>query len=297
MISRAATGSGRVIRRTLAAALAVGLAVLGTVTLPTVAGAVEPGDWAPVDSATIRPGAQTDTDGGRCTGNFIFINSDDDVFIGQAAHCSSQLAATDTQTDGCSAPVLPIGTPVKIAGASQPGELAYNSWNAMQAAGESDPVVCNYNDFALIRIHPDDLGMVNPTLPVFGGPSGLDVDGVGAGERVFGYGNSPDRFDVGALKPMSGVSVGDIGDGRAHNAYLVPPVIPGDSGGPHFDANGSAIGSLIGVQFLPPPPGATLIADLSHTLAYANEHGDVGAVELVTGTEPFSPRLLPGAGV
>jgi hypothetical protein len=141
------------------------------------------------------------------------------------------------------------------------------------------------------------VGKVNPSLPAFGGPTAVDTDGVGAGERVFGYGNSPDRFDLDPLKPLSGVSVGDLADGRAHNAYLVPPVIPGDSGGPYVDGDGSAIGTLIGIQFLPAPPGATLIADLSHALAYANEHGDVGKVELVTGTEPFEARLLPGAGL
>jgi hypothetical protein len=91
--------------------------------------------------------------------------------------------------------------------------------------------------------------------------------------------------------------VGDLAAGRAHNAYLVPPVIPGDSGGPYSDADGSAIGTLIGVQFLPAPPGASLIADLAHTLAYANQHGDVGQVEMVAGTQPFEARALPGLGV
>ncbi len=300
MIRRAATRSGRVLRRALIASLAVGLATLGAITLPAVAAAVEPSDgWAPVDSATIRPGAQTDTAGGRCTGNFIFRDREDEdrVFIGQAAHCSGMLGPTDTETDGCKAAAHPIGTKVKIAGASKLGELAYSSWNTMQEVGETDPDTCSYNDFSLIEIHPDDVGKVNPSLPVFGGPTGVDDDGVGAGEQVFGYGNSPDRFDLDPLKPMSGVSTGDIAAGRAHNAVVAPPVIPGDSGGPWVDGDGSAIGSLIGIQFLPAPPGATLIADLSHALAYANQHGDLGEIELVQGTEPFEARLLPGAGV
>ena len=42
----------------------------------------------------------------------------------------------------------------KSTGASKPGTLAYNSWLAMQAAGETDPDACAYNDFALIQDRP-----------------------------------------------------------------------------------------------------------------------------------------------
>src|SRR5215217_2426708 len=88
--------------------------------VPSTAGA-----WAPAASATIHPGVQTVTAGGQCTANFIYT-AGGNTYIGQAAHCSSTGAATDT--DGCLAASLPLGTPVEIPGASRPGTLVYSSW-------------------------------------------------------------------------------------------------------------------------------------------------------------------------
>src|SRR3546814_4349711 len=64
------------------------------------------------------------TDGAQCTANFIFTNAAD-VFIGYAAHCASTGGATET--NGCDSGSLPLGTPVEIDGATQPGTLAYSS--------------------------------------------------------------------------------------------------------------------------------------------------------------------------
>src|SRR5688500_14448146 len=100
------------------------------VALPTAAGA-----WAPAATAPIHPGVQTYTDGsGQCTSNFIFTEGSD-TYIGQAAHCSGTGAATET--NGCEADSLPLGTKVEVDGASVRGTMAYNSWLAMQAANES----------------------------------------------------------------------------------------------------------------------------------------------------------------
>ena len=52
-----------------------------------------------------------------------------------------------------------------MTGASRPGTLAYNSWLAMQAKGETNADTCAYNDLALIRIDPADVGTVNPSVP------------------------------------------------------------------------------------------------------------------------------------
>ena len=101
------------------------------------------------------------------------------TYIGQAAHCASTGAATDT--DGCLAGTLPLGTPVEVTGASRPGTLVYSSWVTMQANGESDPDTCAYNDLALVKIDPADVGKVNPSVPGFGGPTG--VGGASAARR------------------------------------------------------------------------------------------------------------------
>jgi hypothetical protein len=104
-------------RRTLACALTA-LALL--LIAPTAASA-----WAPAGSAPIHPGVQTHTDGAQCTANFIFEEGTT-VFIGQAAHCSG--TGGDTETNGCTSASLPIGTAVEVGGATEPAELAYNSW-------------------------------------------------------------------------------------------------------------------------------------------------------------------------
>src|SRR5688500_9846667 len=118
-------------------------AVLAILALAPASAAAQ---WAPADTATIHPGVMTFTSGGQCTANFVFTNGTD-VLIGQAAHCSSLGAAN--QTNGCTTPSLPNGTAVEVDGASRPGTMVYNSWNAMKAAAEKDSETCQYNDFAL----------------------------------------------------------------------------------------------------------------------------------------------------
>ena len=105
------------------------------------------------------PGVQTFTAGAQCTANFIYSDGTD-TYIGQAAHCSGTGAATDT--DGCVAESLPDGTPVEVTGASRPGTLVYNSWNTMQANGETDPDTCAYNDLALVKLDPADVAVDEP---------------------------------------------------------------------------------------------------------------------------------------
>src|SRR5687767_7125759 len=67
------------------------------------------------DGAEIHPGVMTFTEGAQCTSNFVFRDGGG-TYLGQAAHCSGTGAATDT--DGCDAGTLPLGTPVEIDGAS-----------------------------------------------------------------------------------------------------------------------------------------------------------------------------------
>jgi hypothetical protein len=144
--------------------LALLVCVLSLTAIAPAAASAAP-TWAPAASAAVRPGVMTYTDGGQCTANFVFYDASD-VYIGQAAHCSSTGTATDT--DGCDSGSLPLGTPVEVGGAGQPGTLAYNSWLTMQADGETDPDTCAYNDLALVKLNPADVGKVNPTIPIWG---------------------------------------------------------------------------------------------------------------------------------
>src|SRR3954447_17088674 len=159
--------------------------------------AAEP-TWAPAGSAPVHPGVQTVSDSGQCTANFVFFNGANDVFIGQAAHCTS--TGGSTSTNGCDTGSLPLGTPVEVDGAGRPGTLVYNSWLAMQAAGETDADTCDYNDLALVKLDPADYAKVNPSIPFWGGPTGV-TGTLAAGDKVLSYGNSSLRLGITQLSP------------------------------------------------------------------------------------------------
>jgi hypothetical protein len=270
------------IRRLLAVVAGTAtFAALGALAAPSATAAPA---WAPAAEATIHPGAMTFTEGAQCTANFIFTNATD-VFIGQAAHCSGTGAATET--DGCDSASLPLGTPVEVDGATRPGTLVYNSWLAMQAAGETDPNTCAYNDFALVRIDPADHDKVNPSIPFWGGPTAVG-DATAALERVYSYGNSSLRLGIELLSPKQGTSLGTNGGGWNHPVYTVTPGIPGDSGSAFLDSEGNAIGVLSTLQ-LAPLVASNGVSDVGLALDYARSYGF--AVDLAPGTEPFSPLL------
>ncbi len=279
----------RSLRRSLLAALATAVALLGLLLASPAPVDADP-TWAPAATAAIHPGVQTVTAGGQCTANFVFVNGSE-VYLGQAAHCSSTGGQTDT--DGCLAGSQPLGTPVEIEGASHPGVLAYNSWLTMQAVGGADADTCAYNDLALVRIDPADVATVNPSIPFWGGPTGLDRNGTTQGERVYSYGNSSLRLGVTQLSPKTGISLGS-GGGWSHDVYTVTPGIPGDSGSAFLSSTGLAMGILSTLQIAPLVAGNG-VGDLSHELAYAQGHGLPG-LHLALGTQPFNGSRIPGIG-
>ena len=249
--------------------------------------AAEPA-WAPAGTAPVHPGVQTFTEGAQCTSNFVFFDAADDVYIGQAAHCSGTGEATST--DGCQSGTLPVGTQVEVDGAERPGTIAYSSWVTMQANGETDADTCAFNDLALIKLDPADHGKVNPSIPFWGGPTGLGAT-TALGSKVLSYGNSSLRQGIEALSPKEGLSLGQTGGGWTHEVYTVTPGIPGDSGSAFIDRAGRAFGVLSTLQ-IAPRVGANGVSDLSHALAYMQANGGPD-VTLAQGTEAFRGPLLP----
>ena len=253
--------------------------------------------WAPADSAAITPGVQTYTDAAQCTANFVFTDAAGAVYIGQAAHCAGTGGATET--NGCDSGSLPLGTRVTLnRGGSLvsegeqvgAGTLVYSSWLTMQQRNESDQNTCDYNDFALIKIDAADVSKVNPSIPFWGGPVGLNTAGTAAGDSVYSYGNSSLRGGVEQLSPKQGTSLGTDSDGWNHQVYTATPGVPGDSGSAFLDPEGNALGTLSTVQ-LAPLAGSNGVGDLAHELAYAQEYGGFSGLTLALGTEPFSPAL------
>ncbi len=241
--------------------------------------------------AKVNPGVQTDTNGGQCTANFVFTDGTS-TYIGQSAHCSGTGEATDT--NGCTAGTLPLGTPVKLEDSENPGTfpvtgtLAYSSWNAMQAAKETDPDACAYNDFALIKLPAGT--DVDPTVPFWGGPNGGATTAPATGAKVYSYGNSSLRQGIELLKPKRGVTLGASGNGWTHSLYTLTPGIPGDSGSAFLTADGKAFG-VLSTLALAPLPASNGVSDLSRMLAYARAHG-VPNLRLVEGTTAFDPKRI-----
>ncbi len=271
--------------------VALALAAAGALATPAAADAAP--DWAEFEQASIQPGVQMVTEGGQCTANFVFTDGAD-ILLGYSAHCAGTGEATST--NGCEAATHPTGTPVEIEGATQPGTLTYSSWETMQQRGEGDLDTCQFNDFALVTLHPDDHGAVNPTIPFWGGPDALGSSTAEL-EKVYTYGNSSLRLGIDLLKPKEGYSLGQTASGWNHPVYTATPGIPGDSGSAFLDGAGAAVGSLSTLA-IAPLAGSNGVTDLALALDYANTHGGVSA-QLATGTEPFGgglvlPDLTPG---
>jgi hypothetical protein len=246
-----------------------------------------PAGGAPAAGARISPGVlmlspideQTTS---TCTAAFVFKGAGS-TYLGYAAHCAA--SGEPTGLSGCVEPTLPLGTSVAIErtdGSRTSGRLAYTSWGTMQERGESDQARCFHNDFALVELDPADAERVDPTVPVLGGPTGLDTDGTTFGDRVVSY-----QPHGGERAVKQGRSLGVTADGFSHQVDTTPPGRPGDSGGGYLDADGRAFGVLS--TLLLDGRGTNGMADLAHALAYANAYGRIGPVALVPGAEPFTP--------
>jgi hypothetical protein len=243
--------------------------------------------WVPASQATVHPGVMVFTNGAQCTSNFVFTDGSN-VYLGQAAHCSS--TGGQTSTDGCDTGSLPIGTPVEVTGASRPGTLVYNSWLTMQGRGEADANTCAFNDLALIQIDPADVGSVNPSVPGFGGPTAVGAAG-GTGSTVYSYGNSELRGGVAQLSPKQGIVAQNTGGGWSHTVYTATPGIPGDSGSGFMNASGQAIGVLSTLQ-VAPVAGSNGVGDLAKEIAYMHANSSFSGVQLAPGTQPFNASLV-----
>jgi hypothetical protein len=253
-----------------------------------------PARWAPAAKAKIRPGVQMFTKGAQCTGNFVFSDRVGRVYVGYSAHCAGKGAATDT--NGCQTPSHPIGTRVRFArGATLAtngttvggGTLAYSSWIKMRQRNMRRGPACAANDFALVRVDRNDRRKVNPSVPFWGGPTGLAARGAPRGSRVYSYGQSSLRPTT-ALSPKTGVSLGRTHRGWGWEVYTATPGVFGDSGSGFLNARGRAFGTLSTVQAAP-LPAANGLGDLEHELRFAQRFSGIRGLHLVRGTVKFSP--------
>ena len=291
----------RTSRTLLAAAASLTLATAVATAAPAAAAKDKkrpaPVSYAPAATAQIHPGVQMYTDGAQCTANFVYTDGAGATYVGYAAHCAGLGEATDT--NGCDAGSLPLGTKVTFAQGGSlvsrgttvgQGTLAYSSWLTMAQRGETDANACDYNDLALVKVDAADVAKVNPSVPFWGGPVGINTEGTTAGDTVYSYGNSSLRAGIEELSPKQGTSVTTQGDGWSHAVYTVSPGVPGDSGSAFLDGEGNALGTLSTLA-IAPLAGSNGVSDLHHELTYAQQYGGISGLRLVPGTEAFSPIL------
>jgi hypothetical protein len=265
--------------------LVLGLLVAGTA--PAAAGR-----WAPAGKAAITPGVQMYTKGAQCTANFVFTDSVGRVYVGYAAHCAGTGAATDT--DGCRSESHPLGTTVRFARGGTVvdggttvgrGRLVYSSWITEHRLGTTDADTCAANDLALVRVDRDDVSKVNPSVPTWGGPTGVAA-APAQGDQVYTWGYSSLR-PTDAVSPKAGVTTQRSNAGWGFEVYTVSPGVPGDSGSGFMDASGRAVG-VLSTLTLAPTAGSNGVGSLAKELAFAQRHSGISGLRLVKGTRPFT---------
>jgi hypothetical protein len=286
-------------RRSLARVL-LALLPVALVAAYSVGGAADAASrWAPAATAKIHPGTMMYTKGAQCTANFVYTDRAGHVYLGYAAHCAGTGQATDT--DGCQAASLPLGTKVSFSNDGNPssegtrvggGTLVYSSWLTMKKRHTKAADSCAYNDLALVRVNRADARKVNPSVPFWGGPVGVHAGGVKAGDKVYSFGNSSLRGGAEQLSPKVGAGIGDdaADGGWSHPVYTVTPGIPGDSGSGFLDAKGHALGVLSTVA-IAPLPASNGVGDLAKELAFAKAYSGISGLRLVNGTQKFAPVL------
>ena len=196
----------------------------------------------------VRPGSQmfiTFPDGttAGCTANFVWRDGGGDLYIGAAGHCflpSDRNASENARRDGENAEdVYDVSRlDVSVCDDCTVGGATGLTFTGT-TIGLGDVVYARQNlpdgsevghDFGLVRIPSDAEDAVDPSLPQFGGPSGVSDGAVPAGLPVNQYGAGVANGEVFPTMGSNGVSEGDLG--TPESWYAAIRASPGDSGSP-----------------------------------------------------------------
>ena len=206
------------------------------------------GGGVPERASGIRPGSQmfiTFPDGttAGCTANFVWRDSIGDLYIGAAGHCflpgdknASENARRDAESDEdvydvsrldvsvCADCTVGGATGLTFTGTTiELGDVAYARQNLPDGSEVG-------HDFGLVRIPSSAEDAVDPSLPQFGGPSGVSEGAVPAGLPVNQYGAGVANGEVFPTMGSNGVSEGGLGTEESWFAAI--RASPGDSGSP-----------------------------------------------------------------
>jgi len=201
----------------------------------------------PEMASGIRPGSQMfvsfpDGTTAGCTANFVWQDTAGDLYVGAAGHCflpegkhASENARRSGESDSdvydvsqlsvavCEDCTFGGATGLTVRGTTITlGDVVY----ARQSLPDGSAVG---HDFGLVRI-PDGAGAVDPSMPQFGGPTGVSAGAVPAGTPVNQYGAGVGNGEAFASQGSHGVSQGDLGS--TESWYAAVRASPGDSGSP-----------------------------------------------------------------
>lgn len=200
---------------------------------------VSPASVAPEQSSGIGPGTmlfitREDASGtAGCTANFVWEGADGTRYLGAAGHCFLPTGADADQNAGgdydsskvtvracvdCSFGGTTALTGLVRGEVVELGSVAY----ARQTLDGTDVG----NDFGLVEIPSSADGLVDPSMPTWGGPT--TAGAINAGDRVVHYGNGVATGETFVTKNRAGVGVTNDGQNGAWVAEL--PASPGDSG-------------------------------------------------------------------
>lgn len=195
-----------------------------------------PPEWPDLADAKIRPGMAILLGNAFCTTNFVFRSTTNDtLYIGTAAHCVGRIGQ-EVQVVEHQVPLVTYNDGPVI------GRVVYSSWATL---GEDPTDAQLMNDFALIEVQEDSIGLVHPAMLHFGGPVKVaDGGSIKSGEKVLAAGNTPVRPGPDQLDGLEG-KVMSAGGTWSFEAYFTPYSWGGDSGSGVMTADGEAAGILV----------------------------------------------------
>jgi hypothetical protein len=245
-----------------AAALAFAVAAGATGTEPR---------WAPAAKATVHPGVTVTMAQVQCRVGFVLTDGTN-AFVAVPSSCSG--VSGGQPTDGCTEGQVPVGTTAKIEGARYAGHLVYSSFTQMAAHGVRNPDKCAMNGLSLIKLDRRDIARTSPSVPVVGGPTGIDSTPPSPGAALTLY----------LSAPAQAVAIQNGNSGWSHTVMPETAVTSLDIGAPVLDGQGRAIGMVAQVQQMPGTPA--LAGDLGREITYLHRIAGFGHVRLALGSPP-----------
>lgn len=228
------------------------------------------GPASAASAGRVGPGTQLVTAGHACTANFVFRDARHRVFLGYAASCATRAGAAA----GTCARSLPLGTRVRLADRGRTlghGVLRYSSLRALHRAGLAAAASCAANDFALVEVRGALRRRVSPSVPYWGGPTGLGAL-PGAAGYVFGLARPS---SAARTLPRAGQVTTS---GATASVSTLLPSTPAARGSGFLDGAGRAVGVLTGST----AAGDNTVVSLADAVDFARRHG-VPGLHLVRG--------------